>query len=285
MNKNKKWLSLIIAIWLTLVMSLLVYYILEYIIPFWKNTKNIEHSINAYYQADSWIEDALYSMKTNVLWYEKTKNLSQVIDYSIEMKAMWNTMPPAWEWNSEFDNNWNIIKIWEPIQIEVWNWVLNNLKIYFRVPDLNNDWLHNETLAWWGSLKVVNWQLTAEDNTLNAENSHITWSQINWNDIWIFSRNWKTLDEVVTTFSNFYSSNCWWWKQCKLKMSILTNLKLSINNSSVPYLEWKIENDTSIPLRYAIIKTSWKSYGFRKFLRVKIPQQTIWEAFDFTVFQ
>jgi Tfp pilus assembly protein PilX len=62
MKKTKKALSLVIAISITLIMGLLALYILEYIIPFSRNTKNIEHSVSAYYMADSAIEDALYSM-------------------------------------------------------------------------------------------------------------------------------------------------------------------------------------------------------------------------------
>jgi hypothetical protein len=43
-------------------MSLLALFILEYIVPFSKNTKSIEQSVVAYYLADSGIEDALYFM-------------------------------------------------------------------------------------------------------------------------------------------------------------------------------------------------------------------------------
>jgi len=45
MKRNKKALSLVIAMGLTLVMALLAIYILEYMIPFSKNTKNIEQSV------------------------------------------------------------------------------------------------------------------------------------------------------------------------------------------------------------------------------------------------
>jgi hypothetical protein len=38
-------------------------------------------------------------------------------------------------------------------------------------------------------------------------------------------------------------------------------------------------------LRHAVIETQWKTFGFRKDLDISVPQQTISEAFDFTVFQ
>jgi len=283
MKKNKNASSLIIAIWITLVMSLLALYILEYIIPFGKNTKNIEQSVNAYYQADSAIEDSLLSIKWKKLWYEKVDLLNWNIDFAIKMTASWTVLPPVWRWNSEFDEDYNIIKIWEPIQIEIWNWKKSNLKIYFKVPDL--DKTSNETLSW-TTLKIVNWQLSWKYDVLNSSWSQITASEIDGNNINIWNRNWRKLDDSPKTFNQFYTDNCNWSNSwCILKMSILNKLELDSWNTSVPYLEWKIENDNSIPLRYTIINTTWKSYGFQKSLEVKVPQQTVNEAFDFTVFQ
>jgi hypothetical protein len=285
MKKNKKALSLVIAIWVTLVMSLLALFILEYMFPFAKNTKWIENSVVAYYLADSGIEDALYFMSWASLWAEKHKNLTWVQDYSINMIASWTVLPPAWEWNSEFDKNFNIIRIWEPIQLEIWHWKLNNLKIYFKVPKWQS--LSN-TNSW-----IINWQLIAQDDVLNASWSQITWSQINWDlknwkkifKNWWDNENWRvTSDDSSKTFSQFYSDKCNWSNSwCILKMSVINELK--ITNWYVPYLEWKIENNNKLPLRYTIIKTKWRSYWFEKSLKVRIPQQTVNEAYDFTVFQ
>ena len=57
------------------------------------------------------------------------------------------------------------------------------------------------------------------------------------------------------------------------------------NWNKIPYLEWKMKNSNDMPLRYTIIKTKWRSIDFEKSLDVKIPQQTVNEAYDFTVFQ
>ena len=62
MQKNNKWSSLLLAMWLVMITSLLAFAILEYIIPFSREIKWIENSANAYYQANSWIEEALYSV-------------------------------------------------------------------------------------------------------------------------------------------------------------------------------------------------------------------------------
>jgi hypothetical protein len=288
MKKTKKALSLVIAISITLIMGLLALYILEYMIPFSRNTKNIEHSVAAYYGADSAIEDALYSMSWALLDFEKSDILDSSLsrDYSIEMDAKGKILPPSWKWNSEFDKNYNIIRIWEPIQIEVWNNLITNLsdfEIIFKVPDLDSNSNSSETLSGW-TLKIINWQLSGKDDILNANNTQITADNIDWNGIVLWSKDWLTLNDTIQSFSNFYSSNCGASNPCKLKMSVINKLELT-DRTSVPYLEWKIESNNEIPLRYRVINVVWKSHGFRKDLNIKVPQQTVNEAFDFTVFQ
>jgi len=294
MKKNKKALSLIIAIGITLVMALLAIFILDYMIPFWKNTKNIEQSVSAYYQADSAIEQALYSMSWTSLWAEIDKDILSTSprDYWIDMISSWTVLPPVWQWNSEFNSDYNRISIWDPIQIEIWNNSIDpaNFKLYFRVPDLDWNWNNDETLSW-GILKIINWQLSSSNDVLNASGSQITATQINWvlkswdeifKSLWV-NQDWLTLNDSSNTFAAFYTSNCWTNSGCILKMSVIN--KLETSSESVPYLEWKIYAWSSIPLRYRIIETTWKSYWFQKELRVKVPQQTLNEAFDFTVFQ
>ena len=290
MKKNKSWLSLVIAIGITLVMSLLALYILEYMIPFWKNTKNIEHSVSAYYQADSGIEDALLNDTANILD-------TTLVDYWIELNKVWLTLPPALNWNSEFDKDFNIIRIWEPIQIEIgWyekKYDTMGFKFSFKIPDIDSS--NSATLSWTVSNKIINWQLSAKDNILNASGSQIDVTQIN-NiiDLDIFQKNsnnnedWLELDDSLNDFETFYNLNCFsTWSGCILKMSVINKIEwyINLNDTNFPYLEWKIETSNPIPLRYKIIDTTWQSYGFQKSLRVKIPQQTLNEAFDFTVFQ
>ncbi len=297
MKNNNKASSLIIAIWLSLVMSVMALYLLEYIVPFSNNTKNIEQSVWAYYMADSAIEEALYSMNDGSysLWQENTLVMPTATStwYSFNMTAKWDTLPPTWQWDSE-DKDFNIISIWKPIQIEIWNNTIDpdSFKIFFRIPDLNDNII--ESLANPPD-KIINWQLSWQFNVLNSSNSQITSAQINWSlKTWenIFGSSWSNkawldLNDASTNFSTFYSAECWLWDSCILKMSIINNLKLDdLNWTNVPYLEWKIESiGNPIPLRYTIIDTTWKYHTFKKFLQIKVPQQTLNEAFDFTVFQ
>jgi hypothetical protein len=222
-------------------------------------------------------------LNSGTLDYEASDNLSWNRDYGIDMFASWTVLPRSWEGNSEFDKNYNIIRIWEPIQIEVWDnkIIPTNFKITLKVPSLGAT---PSALSWGLNLKVINWQLSWQNDILNASWSYIVASEIGWATISLWSKDWLTLDNSPEKFSNFYSSNCITWISCKLKMSVISKLETT-TSQSIPYLEWKIYAWWNIPLRYRIINTTWKSYGFRKDLNVKVPQQTVNEAFDFTVFQ
>jgi hypothetical protein len=102
-------------------------------------------------------------------------------------------------------------------------------------------------------------------------------------------KQWIDLNGSQTSqerFATFYGNNCTAsTASCILKLSIVNKLE-TINLTKIPYLEWRIDFwGKSVPLRYEVIQASGKSYGFRKDLELRIPQQTVSEAFDFTVFQ
>ena len=295
-NNNNKWFSLPLAMGIVIVISLLAFTILEYIIPFSRDIKWVENSSKAYYQANSWIEEWLYHIATRVDEVEeKAKNESWNIAIQYNTFSSGSLLPPSWEWNSEYDKDWNTISSWNPIQLSIWNNYFNNwadyLIIKFRIPDLNEDWDNTDlTLSWW-TLPIVNWQLSASNNTLNASWSiiranDIKWTEITLDDLQWVDLNWnETPDEKIW---NFYNSNCWAWSWCTLKFSVVNKLETDdiIDPIIIPYLEWQLTTwDSIIPLRYSKIESSWKSYWYKKDLEVKVASQTVNEAFDFTVFQ
>lgn len=134
MKKNNKWFSIVIAMWLVIFINLIAIWIIDYIIPFSKSTRNIENSIVAYYQANSAIEDALYYLKENNYdaWTQWNIDFSgSIVDNKYNIIALWNEIPASWEWNSEYDLDWNQIAMWNPIQLEIWwiNYFLMILKL------------------------------------------------------------------------------------------------------------------------------------------------------------
>lgn len=297
-KQNTWWFSIIVAILLVVVMTLLVLYILEYMIPYSKNIKWIENSSNAFYQAESWVEDTLFEIKNRAeITDESTKSFwTTAVDYNYSTVSSGDIIPPVWEWNSWFDKNYNTISADNPIQLEVWwlsssDW--NNIGFTFRTPLISNSRGNLDP----SNIAIINWQLSWNGDTLNAESSWILTNDftsgiliselfdgseanaasINYDD-------WQILDWTLNDFQTFYANNCLWINNCILKMSVINELKTA--TESIPYLEYKINfNSNNVPLRFSRIDAQWKSYGFQKSLEVRVPQQTTNEAFDFTVFQ
>lgn len=312
MKNNKKWFSLPLAMGIVILITLLSITILEYIIPFSREIKWVENSSRAYYLANSWIEEWLYHINTRV---DKTleKSTSFVWRESYEYNtissiwsSLWTSLPPDDEWNSEYDIDWNTISAWNPMQLSIWNWKIStfsDIKIAFRVPDLDNDlalWINwSEDYAiddFW--VPIVNWQLSSWNDSLNSIDiimpSSIIDSDNVFNDssINLSSLQWINLSWQQTSSEeiwNFYITNCWVWKECTLKFSVVNKLKTDdiVKPVTIPYLEWRIDvwASNDIPLRYTKVSWWWRASAFKKVLEIKVPTQTVNEAFDFTVFQ
>lgn len=291
MKKNKKAFSLIIAMGLVLITSLLAFTILEFIVPFSKDIKWIENSTKSYYQANNWIERGLYFFKKRTdsqSRSELTRIYSVNTDYKFSTTSSGLTIPAVWKWTSSFNKDWDTLNVSDPIQLLIWYWFVTNLstlRIDFRVPDLNNDLLLWETLDW-TTTPMVNWQLISETDTLNSLPTTVfTADTVNWWDLQFSTLNGKKVsDSSTVTFSTFFSSNNCNTSKCILKISVINDLKSS--SKVIPFLEWKITTwANSLPLRYSTIESVWKANWFSKNLQIRVPQETVSEAFDFTVFQ
>ncbi len=289
--KNKKWFSLIFAMGIVLAISLTTIYLLEYVIPFAKDTKGIEFSTNAYYQSSSAVENALLAIRNEDLWWEPTNppeiTTSTATNYGYDIVARWDTIPPAWEGTSEYDSNWNTLSVSKPLQIEIWKDTWDNAEIQVRVPN-TGAWEGISLLGQtWG---IVTWQLSSLNDTLISQDE----SDRIGNDLlksWSakpFTIGWKwgvQLEWGTSTFNNFYSSQCT-TEKCTLKLSIINKLILdNTEETPIPFIEYRIISLDEAPLRYTRINTEGYSTGFKKDINIQIPQQTVNEAFDFTIFQ
>ncbi len=294
-NNNNKWFALIVAMFLMVITSLLALFLLEYIIPFARNTKWVENGTKAYYQANKAIEDVLYSMREEDAYFETGKIMPNTNSgYYYSLTSTWKTIPLLWDWTSEFDSDYNKISISNPVQLLLkWPITWDDVKFYFKVPHFNDSSSTPIEFTWSTAttIPIINWQLSSSGETLNSSWSQIMYSNINpstWSLTEIkfdTTREWYTLSWSIENFATFYSAeNCennW----CILKLSIVNEL-LTNDSRKIPYLEYKIDFDsTNVANYYAIINAHWKSTWYRKDLKLYIPQQTTIEAFDFTVFQ
>ena len=306
-KNNKQWFSILLAMWITLVTGMIAILILEFIIPFSRNIKWVENSSAAFYQSYSGIEEAMWFISQNDLWDEDEQLFVQANpqDTAYSVESMTSIIPPAWKGNSEYDSNWNRFDNNFPIQLAITNPNIDfsNVGFTFRIPDeLNN----SNDIKWndASQLYLINWIITGVSNPDNVE-----W---NWDDIPVVlngindqliekgeigsnisnfsTRNWRTIDWDTCSVKDFIDGS---WAcnliyniyDVTLKMSLVDQLILN-NWKSIPYLEYKINfGGDSIPGRYTQIETSGKSYGFRKNMDIKVPQQATNQAFDFAVFQ
>ncbi len=304
MKKNKKAFSLVIAMWIVLVSTLLAYTILEYIVPFSKNVYWVWNSAKAYYNANKGVEKWLYFFSTrgdaNIM---KEVSISSTW-YTVNTFSSGSVLPKPWEWDSEYDSNWNTISVWSPIQLSVWYGFvdLNDLNIYFRTPEINGSRWDLRTGSWY-----ISWQISSSTGSLNSN----SWSVINesgmdvdaWKSVSIKNLEWTSYDsfwnqvngiEIEDIFGSAPYSGVAWFncsdvsQKCILKFSLIDALETTSWNP-IPYLEWKVEDGSSpadsLPLRYSIIESVWKSRNFWRELKVRHPQSTLNQAFDFAVFQ
>lgn len=307
MKYNKKWFSILLAMGMMLVATLLIFTLLEYIIPFSRNVKGIENASVSYYQAGSSIEGALLYLKQNDTPWSENNQTEPVWSLAnwYDISANGNRLPALWTWDSSYftqddDNkNWNSINQGNPIQLEFWNNMISNawnFSLYYRIPDIDESSVTQENMSTSYTGAIINWQLNSLTNTLNSDDSYASYTDIcpskavsdltPCTDFPLFSKQWEDLNGNLLTFGQFYNNNCGVWNTCNLKLSAV-NLPKTTDGKQIPYIEWYIELwwlDT-IPLRYSRISATGKSYGFKKSLNVRVPQQTVSEAFDFTVLQ
>ena len=272
-NKRKTWSALIITMVVIMIVTSMMIYFLEKIVPISKNVIWIENSTIAYYEAQSWIEEALLGMSWSNPALEPSKIATAITsrDYWFQVIATWTQSPRTWEWNSEFNptNSWYRIWPWEPFQVVINDWIdlwnTQHLNIALRTPNLDGDPftyidlkaspnpIVSWTVAWSWRVLYSSWWITPAMITNNRtyfsndENSDSYWSRFLLTgsdtavpDIWL----WVDLELKQWKFKEFYKSTTpfvgkWLWTN----WASCANYKCSIKFSVVAPLiasDWKI---------------------------------------------
>lgn len=289
--------SIILSLGITLFLSFTGLYLLEYMVPFSRNIKDIEFASRALYQTYGGVEESLFAVWSGSIWDESTRSYSGNEDFQYTITAMGTQLPPAWQGNSIYasNGNRNIMSESQPIQLLVWKNRItspsNQIMFRTRIPDINGDGFNETFDATSPDDDLIVWQLSSTTDSIYASGSLISEFDIDNNgldssnmyDMW--TKNGVKLDGTQEDFWDFYDTNCRGSNECVLKISIIHPLVLSGNGTVVPYLEYRIDTSDPIPLRYAYVEIDGKSQGYSKKLKLAIPQQTTNSAFDFTVFQ
>ncbi|RKW25107.1 hypothetical protein D8B46_00260 [Candidatus Gracilibacteria bacterium] len=190
MKKNKDALSLVIAIGLVLISSLLALTILEYIIPFSKSVTGMENSSKAYYLANSGLEQGLYDLVYEESQYKSPTSPKKPTEIPskyfnekfetyddeeisktklkstfLEIQNIGQIEPEPGQGESEFDKDYNIINVGKPIQMDIKGINPDTLKISFKVPEINNQKM--ELIA--NGKPFISWQLTSKNGFINSD--------------------------------------------------------------------------------------------------------------------
>lgn len=303
---SEGWFSILLALGLTILMSFIGLYLMEYMIPFSRNIQGVENASKAFLQSYSGIEDSFYevykgepgtTVSKPFLWWE---------DFRYNVTSSWVLLPLAWQGNSPYDDDWNRISSDEPVQLLIGKWRLTSgssrIQVLVRVPDYSNNAIsasdndrlkendgNDELILWqlasWSdTLITLSWALMTELN-INDMSSSINPTERN---IW-----WETgtrLNRSDVAFSSFYASDCSNTNQeCIFKLTLVNDLLGKDDGTWAtrifPYLEYQVFTSDPIPLQLPQVLSEGRSFDFTKRLEAAIPQDTTNTAFDFTIFQ
>jgi hypothetical protein len=206
------------------------------------------------------------------------------------------SVPDIDKWNSPFDNDYNIISMWSPVQLVIpdgINW--NNVTFTFRVPNIpgagSNTGISTSVLS---SSWFILWSLGYTGSTLFANGEANTFKKNEMNGTnQIGSKNGITNAWSILSFNDFYTTDLWanWSKcnnyNCILKLSLIRPVLLEgYEWRTVPFLEYKITwLNKPVPAQYMILESNTYAAGYRRTKTLKLPQNTSSTALDFAVLQ
>lgn len=281
---NNTWFSIVLAMWIVLLLSLIWLYLMEYMIPFSRNVKGIENASQAYYESYAGVEENLFNVYDGNMWENHSKLFWAVQDY--QYTFLWNgtVIPTPWQGNSQ-DTNYSRISQSEPISLEIWgssfgtagSYIRLQLKVpnggFFDTP-LNDDIILVQLASENGSLSSAPWELIQESDVDDTEFN-------------LLLEDGVTLAGDPRTFREYYNDlGCSGTSaRCVMKISVIGPLISNSWDAIIPYLEYRIESSDSIPLPNPLMTSQGKSFWFTKNLEVFIPQRFTSSAFDFTVLQ
>ena len=283
-NWNTHWFSIVLAMGIVLLLSLIWLYLMEYMVPFSRNVRWIENASQAFYLSYAWVEENVYKVYSGSLWSNQLSSpyaWSEWYVYAFTGSSRF--IPETWQWNAQ-NSNYSRFSQSEPISLQIWNGRLTNggesINFQFTIP--NGVWFESPTsdeiilvqLSWeGGSLSSASWALIRESDVNTNMN--------------LLTRNGTTLTGNSRTFRQFFW-DLWCANastDCVLKLSVIRPLVSNSWNASIPYLQYRITSSKAIPYPNPLMTSLGKSFWFSKSLEVFIPQQATSSAFDFTVLQ
>jgi hypothetical protein len=243
-----------------MVLSIMMIFLLERILPSSRTVRGIENSAQASYSARWLTEVALTRLRAdNPAWVLDSATLTQTTIGSAGNQSRVidsdTIIPSPGYGNSEWDSQWNAIGPGRPVQLIIGDTThLSRLKIEFRVPRFwstesisgsNSDTTmfnsaNDILIGYLVTNGVKNLSMAAcPSSTVRG----FIWSDVNRTDMPVFwnfciQEAWattgaQTLTSYLSTNPNFCAGTC------TLKLSALRAFKKA-NNETIPYIEYRI---------------------------------------------
>lgn len=300
--------ALLVSLVILILLTIMTTVFLERIWTFNKISKGIEESNVAYYTTLGVVEEQLIDPLVTKFQPWKIQNVSDMTSVNTGSRLTASTgstvIPNPWEWNSPFDHDYNLISLWDPIQLVIPEWVdWTNVNFTFRIPHIGTSgtWIDtNMTNSW-----IILWTLgyTWASLFASGETNIFRWVNIGsaYNLFWDFygisntgtnMRLSSFYNDITGDYLGTTGTNCTWFA-CTLKLSLIRPIRTSASqwswpwdNRTIPFLEYKIDFGTvKIPNQYMILKSDAYAYWFFRSTTVKIPQITTNTALDFAILQ
>ncbi len=301
MLSEKKGSAVLIALVILTLLMVMSIVFFEKLYRFSQASEWIENSNVAYYTALGTVEEVLYTGWVNKYTPWNIRDLSRGTSSStgtkITVSTGSNTVPATWKGNSEYDTtkNYNIISLWEPIQLVIPNAVdWDTVNFEFRVPTV---WWNTSTgvATAYSNTWFIIWTLASSGTSLFAsgETNILKWSDINSPNKTLSAYQWTSNSWSVVQFKTFYTDANYLWLggvnctsfQCTLKLSLIRPVPLT-DGRIMNFLEYKITGfPSAIPSQYMTIHSEWYAYGFLRSRDIQFPQITTNTALDFAVLQ
>jgi hypothetical protein len=293
--RNKDGSALIVGLIIVVLLTIMTVSFLEKVLGLGRVSSGISNSAQAYTLTTGLIEEQLMTsaMTKQAPWQIPTKiegNSNQAGNSTGRTLAAYtggNILPMPKKWNSQYDDNWNIISMGQPVQIVIpsgVNW--GNVNFQFRVPPIPGETSATGSSSGSG---VILWTFGYSGASLYAsgETNIFKLSDIDASNKFIDAKNWLTNTGASIRFDAFYNnywSNCGNNYQCTLKLSMIRPFTTTLWKS-YSFLEYKITFDTLIPAQYMVLDSSAFVRGYLRSRQVRIPQITTNTATDFAVLQ
>ncbi len=300
----KRGSALVIALLLLFVTAAVSVYVLEKSVPASQGVRGIEDSNLAYYRARSGVETVLARVDPGNP-FSATGATGSSGSYFASSSAPVALIPSPGEGDSDYDQNWNKIGPANPVQIMLpMNFDIAYSEFYFRLPDVDGDGqlesfsgayyaTNSGVISWFVSNGSGGYLVPSDAGQIITHGSVAKGVPVTAtvSPVLINLKGATDQDSNSAPLASKFGAaglDCG-HKKCTLRLSVVQPIVTS-SGQTLPYLEYRIRpmqtssSGALTPERFLKIASQGYANGFKREIVEKIPQTTVTQGLDTTVF-